>query len=278
MCRYRRTCRRLSGNGGSARLSALPRSGPRRLGDGDGGVAPGGAGARPDGGSRTCSTAPSADPPGVRVQPPTPAADLSRQCRGSHLGRPELPLGPRRHGHRRRPSGRHVGRKLLYVQGFVAFVIDSVLCGLAPSLGILIACRVLQAVGAAMLQVNSVPVIVIAVPRSSLGKAIGIKGAARHWARPRSSVGGLLPAVGGRRLLFMINVPFGMLGVLAGLAFIPPQPQTQRAGALRLQRPRPPIPGRGGGAVGPAGSTSADTPRGIVVSSLIPPRVSVQTS
>ncbi len=114
------------------------------------------------------------------------------------------------------------GRKLLYLYGFVVFVIGSALCGVAPSLGILIACRVLQAVGAAMLQANSVAIIVIAVPRVSLGKAIGIQGAAQAVGLALGpSVGGLLLAVGGWRLLFMVNVPFGVLGVLAGLAFIP---------------------------------------------------------
>ncbi|MGO9900037.1 MAG: MFS transporter, partial [Solirubrobacteraceae bacterium] len=47
-----------------------------------------------------------------------------------------------------------VGRKLLYVYGFGVFTAGSVLCGLAPSLIVLIAARVLQAVGAAMLQAN----------------------------------------------------------------------------------------------------------------------------
>ena len=114
------------------------------------------------------------------------------------------------------------GRKLLYVYGFAVFVIGSALCGLAPSLGILIACRVLQAVGAAMLQANSVAIIVIAVPRVSLGKAIGIQGAAQAIGLALGpSVGGLLLAAGGWRLLFMVNVPFGVLGMIAGLAFIP---------------------------------------------------------
>ena len=114
------------------------------------------------------------------------------------------------------------GRKLLYVYGFAIFVIGSALCGLAPSLGALIAFRVLQAVGAAMLQANSVAIIVIAVPRASLGKAIGIQGAAQATGLALGpSVGGLLLAAGGWRLIFMVNVPFGVLGVIAGLLLIP---------------------------------------------------------
>ena len=114
------------------------------------------------------------------------------------------------------------GRKLLYVYGFAIFVIGSALCGLAPSLGALIAFRVLQAVGAAMLQANSVAIIVIAVPRASLGKAIGIQGAAQATGLALGpSIGGLLLAAGGWRLIFMVNVPFGVLGVIAGLLLIP---------------------------------------------------------
>jgi EmrB/QacA subfamily drug resistance transporter len=114
------------------------------------------------------------------------------------------------------------GRKLLYVYGFAVFVIGSALCGLAPTLGALIAFRVLQAVGAAMLQANSVAIIVIAVPRASLGKAIGIQGAAQAVGLALGpSVGGLLLAAGGWRLIFMVNVPFGVLGVVAGLLLIP---------------------------------------------------------
>ena len=114
------------------------------------------------------------------------------------------------------------GRKLLYVYGFALFVIGSALCGLAPSLGALIAFRVLQAVGAAMLQANSVAIIVIAVPRASLGKAIGIQGAAQAVGLALGpSIGGLLLAAGGWRLIFMVNVPFGVLGVIAGLLLIP---------------------------------------------------------
>jgi EmrB/QacA subfamily drug resistance transporter len=114
------------------------------------------------------------------------------------------------------------GRKLLYVYGFGVFVIGSALCGLAPTLGALIGFRVLQAVGAAMLQANSVAIIVIAVPRASLGKAIGVQGAAQAVGLALGpSVGGLLLAADGWRLIFLVNVPFGILGVVAGLLLIP---------------------------------------------------------
>src|SRR5947199_2404847 len=56
------------------------------------------------------------------------------------------------------------GRKLMYGYGFAVFTAASVACGLAPGLGWLIGFRVLQAAGAAMLQANSVALVVNSVP------------------------------------------------------------------------------------------------------------------
>jgi EmrB/QacA subfamily drug resistance transporter len=114
------------------------------------------------------------------------------------------------------------GHKLLYIYGFGLFVLGSVLCGLAPSLGALIAFRAVQAVGAALLQANSVAIIVLAVPKRSLGGAIGIQGAAQAVGLALGpTVGGLLLAAGGWRLIFFVTVPFGLVGMLAGLWLVP---------------------------------------------------------
>ena len=114
------------------------------------------------------------------------------------------------------------GHKLLYVYGFGIFIVGSALSGLAPNLGSLIGFRALQAVGAALLQANSVAIIVLAVPKSSLGKAIGIQGAAQAVGLALGpTVGGFLLAAGGWRLIFFINVPFGLVGMIAGLLLVP---------------------------------------------------------
>jgi EmrB/QacA subfamily drug resistance transporter len=114
------------------------------------------------------------------------------------------------------------GRKLLYMYGFVLFVLASVLCGLAPNLAVLCGCRALQAVGAAMLQANSLAIIVLVVPTRSLGRAIGIQGAAQATGLALGpTVGGLLVAAGGWRLIFFVNVPIGIVGALAALLLVP---------------------------------------------------------
>jgi len=114
------------------------------------------------------------------------------------------------------------GRKLLYVYGFLIFTFASVLCGLAPSLAALCGFRALQAVGAAMLQANSLAIIVLVVPSRSLGKAIGLQGTAQALGLAMGpSVGGLLLAAGGWRLIFFINVPFGLFGAMAAILLVP---------------------------------------------------------
>ncbi|MHB1488339.1 MAG: DHA2 family efflux MFS transporter permease subunit, partial [Acidimicrobiales bacterium] len=115
-----------------------------------------------------------------------------------------------------------VGRKLLYTYGFVIFIVGSILCGVAPTLGVLVVFRVVQGFGAAMLQANSVAIIVNAMPRDKLGRAIGVQGAAQALGLALGpAVGGLLIGLGGWRLIFFVNVPAGVLGAVLGWFLIP---------------------------------------------------------
>src|SRR5579884_2855453 len=114
------------------------------------------------------------------------------------------------------------GRKLLYTYGFGVFIFGSALCGLAPTLSFLIAARILQALGAAMLQANSVALIVQAMPEGMLGRGIGVQGAAQAVGLAVGpAVGGLLIVLGGWRLIFFVNVPAGLLGMFLGWFLLP---------------------------------------------------------
>jgi EmrB/QacA subfamily drug resistance transporter len=114
------------------------------------------------------------------------------------------------------------GRKLIYVYGFVIFILASALCGFAPDLVALCGFRALQGIGAAMLQANSLAIICLVVPARSLGRAIGLQGAAQAVGLALGpSVGGLLVAAGGWRLIFFVNVPLGIFGAVAALALVP---------------------------------------------------------
>jgi EmrB/QacA subfamily drug resistance transporter len=115
-----------------------------------------------------------------------------------------------------------IGRKLLYTYGFGVFALASLACGLAPNLLTLDIFRVLQAFGAAMLQANSVALIATAVPRRMLGRAVGVQGAAQAVGLALGpAAGGLLLQLGSWRLLFLLSVPAGVLGVATGWFFLP---------------------------------------------------------
>jgi MFS family permease len=123
------------------------------------------------------------------------------------------------------PAGRwsdRAGRKLMYLYGFVLFAGSSAACGLAPSLGALIALRVVQAAGAALLQANSVALVVTSVPARTRRAALGVQAAAQAVGLASGPViGGLLVATAGWRWVFFLNVPVGVLAVVAGIYLLP---------------------------------------------------------
>ncbi|MBV9661165.1 MAG: MFS transporter [Acidimicrobiales bacterium] len=142
------------------------------------------------------------------------------------------------------PVGRRsdrAGRKLTYVHGFVLFTVASAACGLAPNLVLLILGRSVQAVGAAMLQANSVALITEAAPASRLRSALGVQAAAQALGLALGpTVGGLIVAALGWRWVFVINVPVGLVAVPAAMLLLPrtkarrPAGRTDRAGVIFL--------------------------------------------
>ena len=114
------------------------------------------------------------------------------------------------------------GRKLFYLYGFVVFTIASAACGLAPSLIALIGFRVLQAVGAAMLQANSVALVVTSAPRERMRTALGVQAAGQALGLALGpTVGGALVTTLGWRWVFGVNVPVGVLALVAGHYLLP---------------------------------------------------------
>ncbi|MDA8085436.1 MAG: MFS transporter, partial [Nitrospiraceae bacterium] len=115
------------------------------------------------------------------------------------------------------------GRSKLYNIGFVIFSLGSLLCGMASSASFMIASRIIQAVGAGLLQANSVAIITHAFPANERGKAIGIQGAVQAVSMAVGPfVGGVLIATVGWRAIFYINIPIGILGTMAALFILPP--------------------------------------------------------
>jgi MFS family permease len=123
------------------------------------------------------------------------------------------------------PAGRLAdahGRKLVYLQGFAVFTAASAACGLAPSLSWLVAFRVVQAVGAAMLQANSVALVAVSAPRRAVRAALGVQAAAQAVGLALGpTLGGLLVATIGWRWVFGINIPVGVVAIVAGHYLLP---------------------------------------------------------
>lgn len=114
------------------------------------------------------------------------------------------------------------GRKLLYVYGFALFALASAGCALAPSLGWLIGARAVQALGAALLQANSVALVVRSVGSRHARTALGVQAAAQALGLAAGpAVGGLLVDRFGWRSVFWVNVPVGVVAIAAGLLLLP---------------------------------------------------------
>ncbi|HVA38858.1 MAG TPA: DHA2 family efflux MFS transporter permease subunit [Candidatus Dormibacteraeota bacterium] len=114
------------------------------------------------------------------------------------------------------------GRKLLYTAGFLVFILGSGLCGFADNLAGLIAARVLQAVGAGLLQANSVAIVTAAAGPQRRGRAIGLQGAAQAIGLSTGpALGGFLIQSLGWKWIFWINVPAGLIGTILGWMILP---------------------------------------------------------
>ena len=114
------------------------------------------------------------------------------------------------------------GRKLLYLYGFVVFTAASAACGLAPSLAVLVGCRVVQAAGAAMLQANSVALVTTSAPAVRRRDALGAQAGAQALGLALGpTVGGILVSTVGWRWVFFINVPVGLVALVAGYYLLP---------------------------------------------------------
>ena len=109
------------------------------------------------------------------------------------------------------------GHKRVFLLGLASFTAASLLCALAPSLELLIAVRVLQGIGAAMVIPTSLAIVLDSFPIEKRATGLGLWGAgAAAAAAIGPTLGGALVDLSDWRLVFLVNLPLGAALVYAG--------------------------------------------------------------
>ncbi|WP_173036894.1 DHA2 family efflux MFS transporter permease subunit [Phytohabitans flavus] len=118
--------------------------------------------------------------------------------------------------------GDRFGRRRIFVVGIAWFAVASLLCGLAPNVETLIAARVLQGIGGALLTPGSLAILEASFEADDRAKAIGA------WSGMAGVAGAIGPFLGGWlveaaswRLVFLINVPLAALVIFVALRHVP---------------------------------------------------------
>lgn len=122
--------------------------------------------------------------------------------------------------------GDMLGRRRVFLIGVAAFTIASTLCGLAPGINTLIAARVLQGIGGAMMTPQTLAIAQVIFPPKERAAAFALFGVTAGLAAVSGPlIGGLLINADFMGLtwrpIFLVNIPVGLFAILAGLKFIP---------------------------------------------------------
>jgi EmrB/QacA subfamily drug resistance transporter len=118
--------------------------------------------------------------------------------------------------------GDRFGPKRLYLSGLVVFTLASLWCGLSGNVQMLIAARVLQGLGAALMTPQTMAVITRIFPPDRRGAAMGLWGATAGVATLVGPIlGGVLVDGLGWEWIFFINVPIGIVGFILAWRLVP---------------------------------------------------------
>lgn len=115
-----------------------------------------------------------------------------------------------------------LGRKRLLRTGLLLFTAASVVAGLAPTLSVVIAARVAQGLGAAVMMALTLAFVSEVVPKSETGRAMGWLGTTSALGTALGpSLGGVLIDQLGWRAIFLVNLPLGLVALFVVLRFLP---------------------------------------------------------
>ncbi|MFI6444234.1 MFS transporter [Kitasatospora sp. NPDC050543] len=131
-----------------------------------------------------------------------------------------------------------IGRRRLLLAGILLFTVASALCGVAPTLWLLIAARAVQGIGAAVMMALTMAFVGETVPKARTGSAMGLLGTMSAIGTALGpSLGGVLISGLSWRAIFLVNAPLGILALLLAHRHLPADrraPGGGRAGFDRL--------------------------------------------
>lgn len=126
--------------------------------------------------------------------------------------------------------GDMTGRRRLLLIGIFLFTLASVLCGISPTLWLLIAARAVQGLGAAIMMALTMAFVGETVPKAKVGSAMGMLGTMSAVGTALGpSLGGILIAGFGWRAIFLVNLPLGLLIFLLARRHLPADIQRTKA-------------------------------------------------
>jgi len=137
------------------------------------------------------------------------------------------------------PAGRAadlIGRRAAFLTGMVVFGLASAACAAAPDVWVLVAARVVQAAGGALLMPASLGLLLAAARPEKRAGTI------RAWTSVGGAAAALGPVLGGALVaaswhwVFLVNVPVVAIAVIAGLRMLPPDPQAAARAGLATER------------------------------------------
>ncbi|MFA5267241.1 MAG: MFS transporter [Methanoregula sp.] len=112
--------------------------------------------------------------------------------------------------------------KRLFLLGFVVFTIGSAACGFAPTLDILLAARLIQGIGAAMIAAVTPLLCIRYLPGEMLGTALGVIAATSSIGFAAGpAIGGIITQHLSWHWIFLVNIPIGIIGILFAARVIP---------------------------------------------------------
>jgi EmrB/QacA subfamily drug resistance transporter len=131
------------------------------------------------------------------------------------------------------PAGRmadRFGRRRVFLIGLVAFTLASVLCAFAPTAGLLVTFRVVQALGAAALVPSSLAIVLSVFPAPKVPIAVAVWGAVAALAAAIGpAAGALLVEAWDWRAVFLANVPVGVVALVLAVRLVPESREAARA-------------------------------------------------